>query len=67
MEKQAPESPSKFVREYFTYDYDTRTKKLDSRWHYDLKKFRNGPVLVEDFSAPEKEKKKKKKKVGGEE
>lgn len=66
MEKQAPERLTKFVREYFTYDFDTRTKKLDSRWHYDLKKFSRGPVLVEDFSAPVKEKKKKKK-VGGEE
>lgn len=67
MEKQAPESPIKFVREYFTFDWETRVKKLDSRWHYDLKKFPYGPILVEDFSAPVKEKKKKKKKVGGEE
>lgn len=51
---------TKFIREYFTYDFDTRTKKLDSRWHYDYSKFRNGPVLVEDFSAPTKEKRKKK-------
>jgi len=66
MEKASQEQSTKFVREYFTYDFDTRTKKLDSRWHYDLKKFHNGPVLVEDFSAPEKEKKKKKKVGKGE-
>ena len=52
---------TKFIREFYVYDYDTRTKKLDSRWHYDLKKFPNGPILTEDFSHPEKEKKKKKK------
>jgi len=57
----------KFVREYFTYDWETRTKKLDSRWHYDLKKFPNGPILVEEFNFPEKEKRKRKNKVGDQE
>lgn len=57
----------KFVREYFSYDYDTKTKKLASRWHYDLKKFPYGPVLVEEFDFPVKEKKTRKKKVGEEE
>jgi hypothetical protein len=52
---------TKFVREYFTYDYETRTKKLSSRWHYDLKKFANGPVLVEEFDFAEEETKKRKK------
>ena len=66
MEKKTPEPPTKFVREYFTTNWETREKKLDSRWHYDLKKFSRGPILVEDFSAPEKEKKSKKKKVGKE-
>jgi hypothetical protein len=56
----------KFVREYYTYDWETRTRKLDSRWHYDLRKFPYGPVLVEEFNFPEKEKKKRKKKVGDE-
>jgi hypothetical protein len=51
---------TKFVREYFTYDYETRTKKLASRWHYDLKKFPNGPILVEDFTEEEIKKRKKK-------
>ena len=53
----------KFIRDYYTYDYETRTKKLSSRWHYDLKKFVNGPVLVEDFTSTEEETKKRKKKV----
>lgn len=61
MEKGTPEILPKFTREYFTFDFDTRTKKLVSRWHYDLKKFRNGPILVEEFDFPAKEKKKKKK------
>ena len=51
-----------FVRDYFHYDYETRTKKLISRWHFDLKKFANGPVLVEEFDLNEKETKKRKKK-----
>jgi len=54
---------TKFIREYHSYDYDTKTKKLDSRWHYDLKKFPYGPILVEEFDLPPKEKKARKKKV----
>lgn len=67
MEKATPETLTKFVREFYSFDWDTRVKKLESRWHYDLKKFRNGPILVEEFDLTEKEKKSKKKKVGGEE
>ncbi len=52
---------SKFTRDYFYYDHETRTKVLSSRWHFDLKKFSNGPILVEEFIPTEKEKKKKKK------
>lgn len=52
----------KFTRDYFQYDYETRTKKLVSRWHFDLKKNRNGPILVEEFDFEEKNTKKKKKK-----
>lgn len=52
----------KFVRDYYQYDYETRTKKLISRWHYDLKKSPNGPVLVEEFDFNQKETKKRKKK-----
>lgn len=55
---------TKFVREYYNYDPETRVKTLDSRWHYDLKKFRYGPILVENFSSPEKEKNLRKKRVG---
>ena len=51
----------KFTRDYFQYAYETRTKKIVSRWHFDLKKNRNGPVLVEEFDFEEKNTKKKKK------
>ena len=64
MQKTTPEQNHKFVREYFTIDPETRIKKVESRWHYDLKKFRNGPILVEEFNLPPKEKEFKKKKVG---
>jgi hypothetical protein len=50
----------KFTREFYSYDYETKTKKLSSRWHYDLKKFANGPVLVEEFDLEPKKSKKKK-------
>lgn len=52
----------KFVRDYYQYDYETRTKKLISRWHFDLKKSPYGPVLVEEFDLNEEETKKRKKK-----
>ena len=64
MQKTTPEQNHKFVVEYFSTDWETRAKKLESRWHYDLKKFRNGPILVEEFDLPPKEKEPKKKKVG---
>lgn len=64
MQKTTPEQNPKFVIEYSTTDPGTRVKKVESRWHYDLKKFRNGPVLVEEFNLPPKEKEPKKKKVG---
>lgn len=54
MAKAASETFTKFVVEYFTDD-----KKLDSRWHYDYSRTRNGPVLVEHFIFPNKEKKKR--------
>lgn len=47
--------PTKFVVEY-----RDDQKNLASRWTYDLKKFPNGPVLVENFgeeySKPSKKK-----------
>jgi hypothetical protein len=61
------EQPSKFTHEYYDYDSETKTKKLSSRWHYDLKKFPYGPTLVEEFNLPAKEKKKRTKKVEGKE
>lgn len=61
------EQPTKFVREYYDYDWDTKAKKLSSRWHYDLKKSPYGPILVEEFIFPEKEKKKRTKKSKSEE
>lgn len=61
------EQPTKFVREFFDYDWETKTKKLSSRWHYDLKKFPNGPIMTEEFIFPEKEKRKRKSKVGDQE
>ena len=64
MEKKTPEPVTKFVREYFSQHWETREKILESRWHFDLKKFPYGPVLVEEFNFPAKEKKSKKKKVG---
>lgn len=38
-----------FTRDYFYYDSKTRTKILASRWHFDLNKFSNGPIMVEEF------------------
>ena len=46
----------------FVVDYFDENKKLESRWHYDHSKTKNGPVLVEEFNLPLKEKKSKKSK-----
>jgi hypothetical protein len=51
----------KFTREFYSYDYETKTKKLSSRWHYDLKKFANGPILVEELDLDDKKTRKQKK------
>ena len=48
------EQPTKFIREY-----KDSTDKVTARWHYDLNKFRNGPILVENLDLPPKEKKNK--------
>jgi hypothetical protein len=50
------EQPTKFVREYKDH-----TGKVTDRWHYDLTKFRNGPIMVENLDLPVKEKVSKKK------
>jgi|688.fasta_scaffold971052_2 hypothetical protein len=48
------EKESKFVVEYRDAD-----KRVTSRWTYDLKKFKNGPILTEEL-YPDSEKPKKK-------
>jgi hypothetical protein len=48
--------PKKFVREFLDDN-----KKVVARWHYDLNKFPNGPVMVENLDLPRKESVKKKK------
>ena len=50
-----PEKATKFVIEY-----RDANKEVVSKWHYDLKKNPNGPIMVEDFDIPPKEKKSKK-------
>ena len=52
------EQPLKFTREY-----KDSTGKVTERWHYDLTKFRNGPIVVENLDLPAKEKVGKKKQV----
>jgi len=52
------EQPVKFIREY-----KDSTGKVTEKWHYDLNKFRNGPILVENLDLPPKEKVDKKKKL----
>jgi len=42
--------------QYFHEYYDS-DKKLSSRWHYDLTKSKNGPIMVEHFNLPSKPKK----------
>ena len=45
------DSPTKFVREYYSQDPETGAERLDARWHYDLERFPYGPVLTENFDA----------------
>ena len=54
-----PESTTTFVREYYEYNRETGTKKVLSRWHYDTRKFTNGPVLVENFDSVDMQKEKR--------
>ena len=46
----------------FTVEYKDATGKVTDRWTYDLDKFRNGPIMTENFELPRKEKVAKKKK-----
>ncbi len=53
----AVEAPRQFIQEF-----KDEQGKVIARWHYDRDKFRNGPILVENFDLPKKEKKSKNKK-----
>lgn len=46
----------------FTVEYKTRDGKVTDRWHYDLSKFKNGPIFVENLELPQKERKSRKSK-----
>jgi len=45
----------------FVVEYKDRDGNVTDRWHYDRKKFRNGPIMTENFELPKKEKVAKKK------
>lgn len=49
---------TKFIVEYKDYQGN-----VTDRWHYDLNKFRNGPIMTENLELPKKEKVAKKKKA----
>ncbi len=51
MKQKIDKDTLKYVHEYFDSD-----KKLSSRWHYDLSKTKNGPIMVEHFNLLTKEK-----------
>lgn len=46
----------------FVVDYKDASGKVTDRWTYDLDKFRNGPIMTENFELPKKEKVARKKK-----
>lgn len=48
------DTPKKFIREFVDDN-----KKVIARWHYNLDKFPNGPILCENFDLPPKDKKNK--------
>ena len=41
----------------YVHEFYDENKKLSSRWHYDLTKSKNGPIMVEHFNLPAKPKK----------
>ena len=51
------EPQTKYVVEYKDYQGN-----VTDRWHYDLTKFRYGPIMTENLELPKKEKVAKKKK-----
>lgn len=48
------DKPRKFIVEF-----TNENKKVVSRWHYNLDKFPNGPILTENLDLPSKERKSK--------
>lgn len=52
------EPQTKYVVEYKDGDGN-----VTDRWHYDLNKFRYGPIMTENLELPKKEKVAKKKKA----
>lgn len=56
MTKSTSNKPKKFVLEHTNED-----GKIIGRWHYDLDKFANGPIMTENLDLPRKEKKSSKK------
>ena len=47
----------------FVVEYKDRDGNVTDRWHYDLNKFRQGPIMTENLELPKKEKVVKKKKL----
>ena len=47
----------------YVVEYKDGSGNVTDRWHYDLNKFRHGPIMTENFELPKKEKVVKKKKV----
>lgn len=47
----------------FVVEYKDGDGNVTDRWHYDLNKFRYGPIMTENFELPKKEKVVKKKKT----
>lgn len=45
----------------FVVEYKDSQGSVTDRWHYDLTKFRNGPIMTENLELPKKEKVAKKK------
>lgn len=46
----------------FIVEYKDDNGNVTDRWHYDLNKFRYGPIMTENLDLPKKEKVAKKKK-----
>lgn len=44
----------------YVVEYTDGNGNVTDRWHYDLNKFRRGPIMTENLELPKKEKKSKK-------